>query len=163
MPVNYPLNKKIKIRKAVSADAVKIGHLYRNTIINVNKKDYNERQIEIWISSYNDYVKWKRKIKDQHFYAVERRNKLLGFASVTDAGYIDYMFVHKDFQKQGIASALMDALERKAAKLKLNKLWAIVSKTARPFFKSKGFKITKRYRKKAGDVLFYDVEMTKIL
>ena len=163
MSIKKSNSGKIKIRKAVSADAGKIGYLYRNTIKSINKKDYNQREIEIWISGYNNFDKWRKKIGEQNFYVAESNDKITGFASVTDDGYIDYMFTHKDYQGQGIAAKLLEEIEKKAAELNLKKLWAIVSITARPFFKSKGFEISRTYAKKVRDVVFHDAEMTKVL
>lgn len=157
------MNKKLIIRRAVPGDAKKTGHLYCNTIKSINNKDYNKRQIEIWISGYDNYDKWIKKIGEQYFYVAEQNKEIAGFASVTSEGYIDFMFTHKDYQGQGIATKLLEVIEKKAAELKLNKLWAVVSITARPFFKSKGFKITRRYTKKVEDVIFHDAEMTKFL
>lgn len=163
MFLKKPESEKIIVRKAVSADAGKIGYLYRNTIKSVNKKDYNRRQIEIWVSGFNNFDKWKVKITEQNFYVAELNDEITGFASVTDEGYIDFMFTHKDYQGQGIATKLLNVIEKKAAELKLKKLWAVVSITARPFFKSKGFEISRTYTKKIEDVVFHDAEMTKVL
>jgi putative acetyltransferase len=81
---------------------------------------------------------------------------------MTDNGYIDFMYTHKDFQGQGIGSELLKVLEQFADKLNLNEIWAEVSITARPFFKSKGFTLTKTYITKVKDIEFEDSIMTKI-
>ncbi|WP_394676258.1 GNAT family N-acetyltransferase [uncultured Sphingobacterium sp.] len=55
--------------------------------------------------------------------------------------YIDVLYVHKDFQRQGIAQKLYNALETEATKHKNTFLTADVSKTAKPFFEANGFKV----------------------
>jgi putative acetyltransferase len=152
----------MKIRKANTGDIQEICELFFETIKNINCRDYNEKQIAVWTSGYNDFNKWSGKIANQNFYVAENEGLITGFASVTDEGYIDYMYVHKDFQNSGIASSLLKVIEQTASDLKLKKLWAEVSLTARPFFKSKEFEITKVFFKKTGDVEFEDCIMTKI-
>lgn len=151
----------IKIRKANTDDINQIRQLFYDTITTINKKDYDEKQILAWILGAQNTEAWWKKIHEQHFFVAERDNVIVGFCSITEIGYIDYLYVHKDFQGQGIATALLKAAEQVADEFKLSEIWAEVSITARPFFKSKGFEITKIYTKKVGEVEFEDCIMTK--
>lgn len=151
----------MQIRKATVADHSEIRQLFYDTINSVNAKDYTPGQVMVWSAAYTDTEKWMGKIASQHFFVAEQNNKIIGFASIEHHGYLDYMYVHKDFQEQGIATALLNELEKIAADLKLKEVWAHVSLTARPFFKSKGFELTKVYTTQVGDVEFEDSIMTK--
>ncbi len=151
------------IREAVAADADAIRELFRETIISVNIRDYDERQIEIWAKGSEDKNAWLRKIGEQNFIVAEIDEKLVGFSSITDEGYIDFMFTHKDHQHQGIASNMIARLTEIAHEKKLEKVWAEVSITARPFFAGKGFRITERFVKEVNGVSFDDCIMTKYL
>ncbi|HMS66097.1 MAG TPA: GNAT family N-acetyltransferase [Ignavibacteria bacterium] len=129
------------IRKAISKDLQQIRELYHDTVIAVNSKDYTEEQIRVWsgsglTESGNTFTK---KIEEQYFYVAEYENNIVGFSSVTDDGYLDYMYVHKDFQRNGIAKALLEKIESKADELKLNLITSDVSITARPFFEKHGY------------------------
>jgi putative acetyltransferase len=64
---------------------------------------------------------------------------------LTYDGYLDRLFVHKDFQGQGIASALVDMLESEAKKLNLLEITTDSSITAKPFFKHKGYNIVRSH------------------
>ena len=55
--------------------------------------------------------------------------------------YFDFLYVHKDYQRQGIADNLYTEIQAKAIKQGTTLLTADVSITARPFFEKKGFKI----------------------
>lgn len=153
----------LKIRKATVEDADSVRELFRETIISVNEKDYDEKQIDIWASGSEDKTAWERKITEQHFLIAEIDSKTVGFSSITDEGYIDFMFTHKDYQHQGIATKMLSALEEFANEKKLEKVWAEVSITARPFFSGKGFRITERFVKEVKGVKFDDCIMTKYL
>ncbi|HEY3251276.1 MAG TPA: GNAT family N-acetyltransferase [Ignavibacteria bacterium] len=151
----------MKIRRANISDVDEIRQLFYDTVTTINKKDYNQKQIEIWASGTLNAEGWSNKINEQYFFVAELQGKIIGFSSITDQGFIDYMYVHKDFQRQGIASGLLNVMEQAADKFNITEIWAEVSFTARPFFKSKGFDITKIYTKKAADVEFEDCIMTK--
>jgi len=67
--------------------------------------------------------------------------KMVGFASLNHGKYVDVMYVHKDFQRQGIAQKLYTTLEDEARRLERTFVTADVSKTAKPFFEANGFKV----------------------
>ncbi|MGI6154978.1 MAG: GNAT family N-acetyltransferase [Enterococcus lemanii] len=39
-------------------------------------------------------------------------DKVVGFDDINQTGYLDCLFVHKDYKRQGIATALCNQLER---------------------------------------------------
>ena len=53
-----------------------------------------------------------------------------------DTGYLDRLYVHKDYQGQGIATAICDALEQHALEQHtlVQTFHTAASITARPFF-----------------------------
>ena len=159
----YMEKENLIIREAEMNDAASVGLLYYETISSINKKDYSPEQISVWVSGYDNIEIWKRKIEEQYFFIAETDNCIAGFGSVTDEGYLDFMFTHKDHQRRGVASAIYGKIEDKAKELNIGKIWAKVSITARPFFKKMGFEVTKIYMKKAGDVEFEDSIMEKVL
>lgn len=53
-------------------------------------------------------------------------------------GHLNRLYVHKDFQGKGIATALVKALEAEAIKLNLRKISTEASITAQPFFEKRG-------------------------
>ncbi|MEG0380890.1 MAG: GNAT family N-acetyltransferase, partial [Kurthia sp.] len=63
------------------------------------------------------------------------------FADLTLDGYIDRIYVHKDYQNQKIASQLLEKLEGEAYQLGLMNLETDASVTALPFFSKHGFQI----------------------
>ena len=70
-------------------------------------------------------------------------NKIVGFAELENNGHIDCFYCHHEHQGCGIGSALMREIEDRARKNKINKIFAEVSITAKPFFESKGFIVKK--------------------
>ena len=65
---------------------------------------------------------------------------IVGFGDIDKTGYLDRLFVHKDYQRQGIASAICDELEQA---VNVNKIITHASITAKPFFERRGYKVIK--------------------
>lgn len=151
----------ISIRTAKLEDLDQILQLFRDTVTMINVKDYHPEQIAVWAASSNDVVRWMQKIKEQHFFVAHTGDKIVGFSSLTSEGYLDFMYIHKDHQGEGIASMLLARLEELAAELQLKRIWSDVSITARPFFASKGFRTTRIHMKQLEDIAFENAEMEK--
>ena len=147
------------IRKATIADNQAITQLFYETVTTVNVKDYDTQQIKTWASSAENKDFWQEQIEKQHFIIAENDEYLIGFASLTNDGCLDFMYVHKNHQNQGIASALLENILTKANRLNLIKIWTDASITARPFFLNKGFVIEKIYTKISKGVVFENAIM----
>lgn len=127
------------IRNATPADLDPILSLYRETIMRVNRRDYTEEQVQAWASRAGDLQRWAAKIGGQHFFVCEHGTELSGFASLTDDGHVDLLFVSARAQGLGIAAALYAGLEALARTQGLPELTADVSLTAKAFFEKQGF------------------------
>ena len=131
----------MQLRTATANDVPQIIQLFEGTITTVNSKDYTTEQTTVWSSRGTDAAKWIAKISEQYFIVLEGQTAIIGFASLTTSGYLDFMYVHKDHQRRGIASMLLKNLEDKAHQLNIHEIISDVSITAKPFFMSKGFKV----------------------
>lgn len=65
---------------------------------------------------------------------------IIGFGDMDESGYLDRLYVHKDFQGQGVASAICDELERFAAGI----ITTHASITAKPFFQHRGYRVVRK-------------------
>jgi putative acetyltransferase len=152
----------MEIRRLDCAEEDKVRELFYETIHTVNRPDYSPLQLEAWASFYWERARWQRKIKEDFFIGVFAQEVLCGFASLTSEGVVDLFFVHKNYQRAGVGSLLLNALETQARSgYKISVLWADVSITARPFFERKGFEKEKIYTKEVKGVLFENTLMYK--
>ena len=151
------------IRRSSKEDLVEILGLFYNTVLNVCKDDYNHDQLMAWVSSASNKDKWLSKMEQTHFIVALAGVRIVGFASLADRGYVDILYVHKDFQKQGIASKLLSELERKAKTLEVDLISSDVSITARPFFENKGYALLRTNINLINGVNLINYEMTKKL
>ncbi|MDY0987773.1 GNAT family N-acetyltransferase [Flavobacterium sp. CFBP9031] len=126
-------------RNATISDLNEMQQLYIETIQSVCKKDYNEAQREAWISGVKNTERWIAVIETQYVLLAVIENKIAGFATLKDGDYIDFFYIHKDFQRQGIADKLLTKLELEAQKQHSKMITSDISITAKPFFEKKGF------------------------
>jgi putative acetyltransferase len=150
----------MNIRRATLDDAVEIRDLNLSTIQKVNSKDYSSNQITVW-SSFDKIEAWKRAILNQKFWVVINDDEIVGFGSLTTSGLLDFLYVHHNYQRKGVATFLEAQIEKEARKQSNSKLFASVSITAQPFFLSKGYAISKMENKEVLGETFVNAQMEK--
>lgn len=150
----------MNIRKADVSDILALRDLYEGTIRAVNSKDYSPEQVAAWAGRGSRLSSLEKRINTQHFYVAETPEKVIaGFASLEDDGEFDMMFVHKDFQRQGVATLLAEQIIRKAKELQLPSVTAYVSITAKPFFEKMGFSVMRAQTVDIDGVMLNNYEM----
>ena len=151
------------IRKATEEDIPAITQLFKETIEAVNSKDYCEEQIKIWSAGYTYTDRWINRLTSQYFIVAVIDEVVTGFGSMTKEGFLDILYIHKDYQGKGLASALVDELFANASKNNLSIVTSDVSITAKPFFERKGFTVVTPQRKMVGEMEFLNYKMGKKL
>jgi len=128
------------VRKGQLNDLTELQKLFVDTITTICASDYDKQQIEVWTSSVENKQRWYEIITKQFILVAQDQNKIVGFATLDNGNYFDFLYVHKEHQRQGIAQQLLYDIEAEARRLEQTVLTSDVSKTAKPFFEKKGFK-----------------------
>lgn len=129
----------MELRKYQSSDLKALINIFYETIRAVNIKDYDFRQIEAW-SNQKEKLLAKNKYFTQLYTVVAiQDNKIIGYGNIDNDGYLDHLFVHKDYQGLGVASAICDMLEYKHKIVTVH-----ASITAKPFFSKRGYREIKK-------------------
>ena len=149
----------MQIRLATIDDAEQLMQLFRDTILTINSKDYNEEQVNAWAATSKNIDRLKTKIKEDYFIVAETDDIIVGFSSITPAGYLDFMYVHKDHQRKGIANKLLHEIKTQATKWKLAEITTDASITAKPFFEKHGFKVITQQKVYIIDVMLANYKM----
>ncbi|MCC9018338.1 MULTISPECIES: GNAT family N-acetyltransferase [Flavobacterium] len=129
----------MNFRKATISDLMEMQQLYTETIQSVCKNDYDPKQIEVWISGVQNTERWLDVIQTQFVLLAIIETKIVGFGTLKNGNYIDFFYIHKDYQKQGIAHKLLNELLLEAQKQHPETITSDISITARPFFEKSGF------------------------
>lgn len=146
----------MKIRKYVSSDCKRLSELFYNTVHTINVKDYTKKQLEVW--TMIDLNKWNQSFQE-HISLVAVKDKIIvGFGDIDKTGYIDRLFVHKNYQRMGIATAICDKLEQMVTAKKITVQSSI---TAKVFFEKRGFYVVKKQQVEKQGIYFINYAMEK--
>lgn len=138
----------LTIRKYKSSDCGHLAELFYQTVHAVNAEDYSEEQLNAWADGSVDLEQWDRTFSEHYTVVAVKEGGIVGFGDIDRTGYLDRLYVHKDYQGQGIASAVCDELEKafladKKEDPTIFKITVHASITAKPFFLSRGYRVIK--------------------
>lgn len=155
---------KYMLRALTEADIPEIQELFRNTVLNVNIRDYTEEEVNDWASCMEDENVVKELLDANCFIAaIDGNSKIIGFSSMNEEGYMHSMFVHKDWQGRGVATQLLSEVENKAREYGVSVITSDVSLTARTFFESNGYEVIRIQRQRANRLEMANFLMKKAL
>lgn len=134
------------LRSYTPSDCETLYELFVDTVHAINAKDYSKAQLNAWaprvvLSSREAILEtWNASFLLHHTVVALENNLIVGFGDISSEGYLDRLFVHKDYQRQGIATAVCNDLENFVAGKKLTTHASI---TAKPFFLKRGYRVVK--------------------
>lgn len=133
----------MKLRPYAPADCAAMAELFYNTVHTVNARDYTPEQLCAWATGEVDLAEWDRSFQAHHTLVAVEGEQIVGFGDLdVERGYLDRLYVHRDHQGEGIATALCGALERAAS----GPITTHASITARPFFEGRGYRVLREQR-----------------
>lgn len=145
------------IRKYESTDCKELAELFYNTVHTINAKDYTKEQLDAWASGQVDLEKWDQSFQE-HFTVVAVENGIIvGFGDIDTTGYFDRLYIHKNNQRKGIATAICDQLESKVQ----GKIVTHASVTAKPFFEKREYKVLKEQQVVRKEIFLKNYVMEK--
>lgn len=145
------------IRKYKTEDCEQIVKLFFDTVHNINAKDYTKKQLDAWATGNVDLTQWNSSLQKHYSLVAIENNIIVGFGDIDKTGYLDRLFVHSDYQGQGIASAICEELEKNAKRI----VTTHASITAKPFFEKRGYKVVKEQQVERQGVFLKNFVMTK--
>ena len=128
------------IRRYEHKDCEHLINLFYHTVHTINAKDYSQEQLDVWAGDKIDLETWNRSLSKHYTVVAVENNIIVGFGDIDKSGYLDRLYVHKDCQRQGVATAICDQLEQE---VRVSKITTHSSITARPFFAQRGFRVVK--------------------
>ncbi|RAP24888.1 hypothetical protein C2W64_02455 [Brevibacillus laterosporus] len=152
------------IRKFKESDTEQLVSLFYETVHTSNAQDYSQEQLDAWAPEderVSKVISWQESLRHNSTYVAEIRNTLVGFCDMTAQGHLDRLYIHKDFQRQGIASALLGFIERKARERALVTITTEASITAKPFFEHHGYQTVQAQAVTRRGILLVNYQMNK--
>lgn len=146
------------IRKYRPSDCECLAELFYHTVHSVNAGDYTEEQLQVWATGEVDFDKWNQSFLEHDSVIALEGETIVGFGDMTENGYLDRLYVHKDYQRRGIATAICDELERASAS---EKSVTHASITAKPFFLGRGYRVVREQQVIRGGIALTNFVMEK--
>ena len=153
----------ISLRPYVPADARRCAEIFRSAIDELAADDYDSDQREAWASRADDEAAFGQGLAGTLTLIALIDGEEAGFASLKGADVIHMLFVAPEFARQGVATALVDALTRLAAARGAKALTTEASEVAKPLFEKLGFVAEKRNVVHINDEWLANTTMTKSL
>jgi len=135
---------KPALRPFLPADVPVLAAIFAAAIEELTGDDYSEAQQEAWIAAAEDEDGFGRKLAGQLTLIATLENSPVGFASLRGKDHIDMLYVHPSVVGQGVASMLVDALEKLAGSRGAESLTVDASDTAQGFFAKRGYTARQR-------------------
>ena len=135
---------KPAMRPFLPTDTPVLAAIFAAAIEQLTGDDYSEAQQEAWMAAAEDEDAFGRKLAGQLTLIATLGNSPVGFASLRGKDHIDMLYVHPGATGQGVATMLVDALEKLAAGRGTNSLTVDASDTAQGFFTKRGYIASQR-------------------
>jgi putative acetyltransferase len=131
----------VQLRPYEPADLPGVIEIYTTSIRSLAASYYSPEQIAAWAPLSADPVRWRKRLAPLHIILAEIDGVLAGFASYTDAAYLDHLFTHPCFARRGVATGLYQYVEQALRVAGATKVTTLASLAGRPFFDRQGFKV----------------------
>lgn len=156
----------LQVRPYCPEDTAKLVELFYETVHTVNAAYYKQEQLDAWapLEEKEERIeKWQDSIGRNVSFVAEQAGKIVGFSDLQKDGYLNRLYVHKDHQRQGIAAALLKAVEKEAEKLALAEITVDASLTAKPFFEKHGYETIRQQTVVRKGVTLINFKMVKTM
>ncbi len=150
----------MNIQPYTPQDLDQILKLFYDTVHTVNIVDYSSVQVDTWAPMNPNRVLWNTTLSKNLSLVALVDQEVVGFIDLEKSGYLNRLFVHKNFQSKGIASKLLNEL---LSRSNHHLITVDSSITALPFFLRHGFQIVRKQSVIKDGIDFTNYHMTKKL
>ena len=98
----------MELRRYRSSDLAMMSILFYETINEVNSNDYNQEQCLAWAPDQKVLLDRDQFFSSLYTVVAVSDHLIVGYGNIDDTGYLDHLFVHKDYQGAHIASMICD-------------------------------------------------------
>jgi len=139
------------LRPYLPKDVPFLLRMTRGSITQLAQDDYSPGQIDAWVESFSDEAAFAARLAAGLTLVATIDGFPAGYAMLKGKDEIDLLYVAPGLVRRGVASALLEALEKLAAARGATQLSAKASDVARPFFSARGYEPQSRNTVPIGD------------
>lgn len=154
--------RKPALRPFLPADLPTLTDIFTASIEGLAAEDYSEAQVAAW-AAQADATSFAARLSGQLTLVATLGHTPVGFASLRGTDQLDMLYVHPGAARQGVATMLVDALEKLAAARGAGRLVVDASDTALPLFQGRGYTQERRNTVTVGGEWLGNTSMKKAL
>jgi putative acetyltransferase len=130
---------KPALRPFLAEDTPVLAAIFAASVEELTSDDYSEAQQQAWASAADDEEQFGKRLAGELTLVATLQKSPVGFAALKGADQIDMLYVHPSAAGQGVASMLVEALEKLAGGRGANSLTVDASDNAQDFFAKRGY------------------------
>jgi putative acetyltransferase len=130
---------KPALRPFLAEDTPVLAAIFAASIEELTGDDYSEAQQQAWASAADDEEQFGKRLAGELTLVATLQKSPVGFAALKGADQIDMLYVHPGAAGQGVASMLVEALEKLAGGRGAKSLTVDASDNAQEFFAKRGY------------------------
>jgi putative acetyltransferase len=154
---------KFGLRPMLPADAPVLADIFRASIEGLTGEDYRAEQQDAWASVADDGDTFAARLGSELTLVATLQGSPVAFAALEGPDKVDMLYVHPAVARNGVATMLVDALEKLAGARGAKLLKTDASDTAREFFAARGYTAQVRNTVLRGGEWLSNTTMTKQL
>ncbi|HXW70897.1 MAG TPA: GNAT family N-acetyltransferase [Methylocella sp.] len=159
-PTGFP---EPTLRPYLPSDLPLLSEIRLSAIEELTVDDYDETQRQAWASAADDDDALTETLEKSLTLIALIGGGPVGFIALKDETLIDQLYVHPAVARTGVASNLVDAIEKLAAARGTTAITVDSSDTARPLFEARGYQPVQRNTVEINGVWLGNTRMTKTL
>lgn len=144
------------IRAYRPTDCPHLAKLFYDTVHAIHVNDYSRQQLDAWANGIVDLEEWNHSFLEHVTLVAEKDGRIVGFGDIDKTGYLDRLYVHKEYQRRGIAAAICNELEQS---VESDTFTTHASITAKPFFEHRGYQVLRKQQVERNGVLLTNYVM----
>jgi putative acetyltransferase len=129
----------VQVRPYQESDLAAVVEAFTRSVHELGHGHYDSAQLAAWAPSNPDLDRWRLHFRSIETLVAEEGGRVAGFIGHGPVGHVDVLYVHPSFARRGIATRLLDAVERLAIQAGERRLHTESSLAARAFFEACGF------------------------
>ena len=151
----------MKIIEYSSCRAREVAELFYSSVHSIDPNIYSEEQKAAWAPRPINYNKWLVRLGVTRPFLLIINDQVAGFIELEPDGHIDCTYVSPDFQRKGVAKALLNHVIGVAKDANVEKLYVEASVVAKPLFESFGFTVQRKNKVIRNKVVLVNYSMHK--
>jgi putative acetyltransferase len=151
------------LRPFLPKDVKILLRITRASIETLAVDDYSDSQIDAWVAQFEDEERFANRLSTSLTLVATIDGFPAGFITLKGTDHIDLLYVAPGVVRRGVATSLIDAIEKLAQARGAKALHVDASDVAVPLFSRRGYEPQRRSSIALGDEWLATTTMTKIL